>query len=165
MDRKQMELQKIHARVVPGHQVASGRNGDPRFPGGTVRMQLPHFQQRGLDLRHLYPGTVNVSIAPLQFRVRQPRYTFPQVQWHPTAPAETFSFFDVGVRGPGGRVVAGFIYYPHPETKPEHFQQPDVLELLLPFMDAITYGADLILEISPAQILIETPVNPAGQAR
>ena len=29
------EWQIITARVVAGHGVASGRNGNPRFPGGT----------------------------------------------------------------------------------------------------------------------------------
>jgi hypothetical protein len=31
----------IPASIVQGHRVASGLNGNPRFPGGTLRMQLP----------------------------------------------------------------------------------------------------------------------------
>jgi hypothetical protein len=53
------------------------------------------------------------------------------LKWHPTEPAEDFSFFDIRAAGPVGEPVAGLIYYPHPDTKPVHFQQPDVLELLL----------------------------------
>jgi hypothetical protein len=53
--------------------------------------------------------------------------------------------------------LAGLIYYPHPETKPEHFQAPDILELLLPFVDGLHYGMELTLEIPPEQMAIESP--------
>ena len=61
-------------------------------------------------------------------------HTFRDVKWHPTEPAEDFSFFDVRLIRSGAPALAGLINYPHPETKPMHFQQPDVLELLLPFV-------------------------------
>jgi hypothetical protein len=145
----------INARLVEGHRVASGLNGDPRFPGGTLRMQTPHFQERGLDIGQLYVGTLNVSIAPLSYRVVKARRTFANVKWHPTEPAEDFSFFDVRVGGPDGADAVGFIYYPHPDTKPEHFQQPDVLELLLPFVKGLHYGMTLRLEVPPDQMVFE----------
>ena len=119
----------IIGRLVEGHRVASGLNGNPRFPGGTLRMQIPHFLALGLDLRSFHLGTLNVSIAPLCYRVVKARHTFTNVKWHPTEPAEDFSFFDVRVIRPDESPIAGFIYFPHPDTKPEHFQQPDVLEL------------------------------------
>lgn len=146
--------QSVTARVVPGHQVASGRNGNPRFPGGTLRMQDPYFKALGLDLGIYHPGTLNVSIAPCRYRVSRPRQTFHQVKWHPTEPAEDFSFFDVRLVRPDGSRVSGLIYFPHPDTKPEHFQQPDVLEILLPFVDAVDYGAELVLEIPRDQMVI-----------
>ena len=92
-------------------------------------MQIPHFLALGLDLRSFHLGTLNVSIAPLCYRVVKARHTFTNVKWHPTEPAEDFSFFDVRVIRPDESPIAGFIYFPHPDTKPEHFQQPDVLEL------------------------------------
>src|SRR3954463_2473826 len=85
------------ATIVRGHRVASGQNGNPRFPGGTIRMQAPHFLARGLDISLFHPGTLNVSIAPYRFRVGKPRCTLPSVKWHPTEPAEDFSFFDATV--------------------------------------------------------------------
>ena len=118
-------------------------------------MLAPHFRARGLDLAAFHGGTVNVSIAPLRYRVAQARITFRAVKWHPTEPAEDFSFFDVRLLRDGHPPVEGLIYYPHPETKPEHFQQPDVLELLLPFVDGLSYGADLLLELPEEQMLIE----------
>src|SRR5512133_441040 len=155
-----MDKQIITARIVEGHRVASGLNGNPRFPGGTLRMQTPHFQARGFDISNLYPGTLNVSIAPLRYWVVKARHTFPNVKWHPAAPAEDFSFFDVRIVRPGLAPVAGFIYYPHPDTKPEHFQQPDVLELLLPFVEGLRYGMTLTLEIPREQMVVEPSAQP-----
>lgn len=74
----------VPARVVRGHRVASGGNGDARFPGGTLRMQMPHFLACGLDLAVFHIGTVNVSIAPLRYRVLRARTSnskSPQSRW------------------------------------------------------------------------------------
>lgn len=146
-------LHMILATIVPGHRVASGLNGNPRFPGGTIRMQLPHFSALGLDLSALYPGTLNVSIAPLRYEIVRPRHTFRALQWHPVEPAEDFSFFDVVMHREDAPPVSGWIYFPHPETKPEHFQAPHVLELLLPWTDRLAYGAQVRLEVPPSQMI------------
>lgn len=119
-------------------------------------MQSPHFLARGFDLGFYHLGTVNVSIAPCCYRVAKARHTFRNVKWHPMEPAEDFSFFDVRLLRPDGQSIAGSIYYPHPETKPEHFQQPDVLELLLPFVDGLSRGAELSLRIPAEQMVIES---------
>lgn len=50
----------------------------------------------------------------------------------------------------GNDAVSGLIYQPHPETKPGHFQNPDVLELLLPFLDGLGHGHPIRLE-TPAE--------------
>ncbi len=145
----------ITATIVQGHRVASGMNGNPRFPGGTLRMQLPFFQGLGLDLGGFHLGTLNVSVAPLCHRVLKARHTFRAVKWHPVEPAEDFSFFDVRVHPAQGGSVRGWIYYPHPETKPEHFQQPDVLELLLPWTEGLGYGQRMRLEVPEEQMTFE----------
>lgn len=144
----------IHATVVQGHRVASGLNGNSRFPGGTMRMQLPIFRELGLDLSDYHLGTLNVSIAPMSYRVVKPKWTFRALKWHPTEPAEDFSFFDVIVHRDDASPVSGLIYFPHPETKPEHFQKPDVLELLLPWTEGLTYGSKLRLEVPAEQMRI-----------
>jgi hypothetical protein len=146
---------QIPAIVVRGHRVASGINRDVRFPGGTIRMQAPHFLERGLDLSTYHSATLNVSIAPWRYRVMHPRYTFSSVKWHPTEPAEDFSFFDVTISLAGGTPVTGLIYFPHPATKPEHFQQPDVLELLLPWINGLDYGMKVTLEVPGEQMSFE----------
>lgn len=153
------DKQIITARLVEGHRVASGLNGNPRFPGGTLRMQFPHFLERGLDLSAFHLGTLNVSIVPLAYRVLKARHTFTKVKWHPTEPAEDFSFFNVHVVCPDQTPVSGLIYFPHPDTKPEHFQQPDVLELLLPFVEGLHYGMALRLEVPADQMVFEAPTH------
>jgi len=145
----------IPAIIVPGHRVASGLNGNPRFPGGTLRMQLPRFLERGLDLDGFYPGTLNVSIAPRCFRTLVPRHTVASLKWHPEDPAEDFSFFDVTLHREDGPPVCGWIYHPHPDTKPTHFQTPDVLELLLPWTDGLEYGMRIHLEVPDSQMAFD----------
>jgi hypothetical protein len=145
---------KVHGTLLKGHGVASGRGGDPRFPGGTIRMQLPHFAQRGLELSSYHPGTLNVSIEPHTYTILQPKLTLRNVKWHPTAPAEDFSFFDCRIQVGDSALAQGLVYYPHPETKPEHFQPPDVLEILAPPIPNIAYGAPVVLELLEEQIRI-----------
>lgn len=147
-------MTRVRATVLPGHGVASGRSGDPRFPGGTIALQKPFFLERGLDLSPFHPGTLNLSIAPCRYRVLRPKHTFRAVKWAETEPPEDFSFFDCRVLW-NGRSYAGLVYYPHPETKPEHFQPPDVLEVLAPRLEGLSYGDVVELELDPAQIAVD----------
>ena len=144
---------KVTGKVIPGHGVASGQRGNPRFPGGTIRMQQSAFATRGLNLDSFFPGTINVSIHPYLYRVRQAKYTFRQIKWADTPP-EDFSFFDCRIMLKTGPWVNGLIYYPHPETKPEHFQDPTTLEVLTEFVEGLNYGTDITLELDPKQLLV-----------
>ncbi len=154
----------VPATLVRGHRVASGGNGDRRFPGGTLAMQAPHFRERGLDLGRFYPATLNLSLAPKRYVVRRAALTLRQVAWHPTEPAEDFSFFDAAVRKYGGDWVAGLIYYPHPDTKPAHFQPPDLLEVLAEtWIPDLGYGDVVELAVDPDQIeVVEAGSGEAG---
>lgn len=117
--------------VVRGHGVASGRSGDPRFPGGTIRMQLPFFHDLGLDLRDYFPATINLSLGSRLYRIVHPDHTFRNVCWHPTEPAEDFSFVRCRIRPHETNAwMDAWIYFPHPETKPEHFQAIDTIEII-----------------------------------
>ncbi|MBD2256234.1 hypothetical protein [Pseudanabaena sp. FACHB-2040] len=139
--------------VVPGHQVASGRATHSPYPRGTIEMQMPHFQARGLDLGPVFLGTLNVSIAPLVPKLVQPEITLAQVKWSPHHPAETFSFCRCQVEF-GQQLYPGWIYYPHPETKPAHFQAPSTLEVLAPAIAGLAYGAPLQLALNPQAVHI-----------
>jgi hypothetical protein len=147
--------QTTPARIVRGHRVASGRNGNPLFPGGTLRMQIPHFAARGFDLTAYHLGTLNVSIAPRRYRVVEAPITFRDMQWHPTEPPEDFSLFDARILRPNHPPVEGRVYHPHPETKPTHFQKPEVLELLFPFIEGLHYGDEIQLSVPAEQMVFE----------
>lgn len=141
---------KVHGTVVRGHGVASGRSGDPRFPGGTIAMQLPHFRALGLDLAGFFPGTVNVDVAPWSFRPGPAALRFERVKWHPEAPAETFSFARAVLVRNGERHRA-LVYWPHPETKPEHFQPAYVVEILATPVPGLEPGDAVEIETDPSQ--------------
>ncbi|MGK7887824.1 MAG: hypothetical protein AB4042_00720 [Leptolyngbyaceae cyanobacterium] len=151
---------QVEGTVVQGHRVASGQNHNPRFPGGTLRMQIPAFAERGLDLTVYFPGTINLSISPRTYMVKRSLHTFRNVKWAEHCPAEDFSFFNCRLQL-AGRLppIEGLIYYPHPETKPEHFQDAGILEVLAPRIDTLHYGDRLTLVLDPAQIEICSPCN------
>ncbi|MEO1341515.1 MAG: hypothetical protein AAFV28_10350 [Cyanobacteria bacterium J06635_13] len=137
--------------VKSGHQVASGQATDSPYERGTLEMQLPHFRALGLDLRDFFLGTLNVSIAPHTFALIEPQYTFNLVKWHPDYPAETFSFARCGVNY--RRIdYSGWIYYPHPETKIGHFQDPSIMEVIAPEIPNLSYGDRLTLKLHPQEI-------------
>lgn len=139
--------------VKPGHQVASGRAENSPYDRGTIEMQFPFFKQLGLDLSAYYFATLNISIAPHRFEIKQPQFTFQNVKWHPDYPAESFSFSPCQV------IVnkinySGLIYYPHPETKIGHFQDDSILEVLALPIPNINYGDRLQLIINGREIII-----------
>jgi hypothetical protein len=146
---------KVKGCVNRGYGVASGQAQNPRFPQGTIEMQKPFFRERGLDLSEYFKGTINLSIYPCQYEIKQAKYTFRNVKWSPNEPAEDFSFFDCQISVGSGNVLNGLIYYPHPETKPEHFQSPDVLEIMAPFIDGLAYTDELIISVNSYQLSID----------
>jgi hypothetical protein len=162
LDRVSHRWQNVAAAVIRGHRVASGLNADPRFPGGTLAMQLPHFHERGLDLGGFFLSTLNLSIDPARYEIVEAKHTFRQVAWHSTEPAEDFSFFDCQVRRVSdANWTDGLIYYPHPETKPEHFQPPGLLEVIATEkIDGINYGDPVELRVDSRQIRLLPPENP-----
>lgn len=132
--------------VKRGYGVASGSAADPRFPAGTLRLQMPHFKARGLDLSDCYPGTINLDISPWRFAVGEPDYRFEYLRWSPDVPVETFSFCRCEIEH-NGSSIAAWIYYPHPDTKPEHFQDAATVEILAPRLEGIGYGDRLTVRL------------------
>ncbi|CAN1210169.1 Riboflavin kinase [Tumidithrix helvetica PCC 7403] len=145
---------QVKGIIKKGHGVASGKSGDPRFPKGTIAMQKPLFAEKGLDISGYFLGTINVSIYPYLYAIEKSKYTFRDVKWADSEPAEDFSFFDCRVILNSGKKFEGLIYYPHPETKPEHFQAPEILELLMPSIRNLNYGDEVVLELDRGQIEI-----------
>lgn len=161
MGKKQMKQPQIprwitvSGTVVQGYGVASGIAQDSPYPQGSLEMQQPFFYERGVDLSPYFLGTLNVSIAPYQVQITVPWIRIEHLEWSSLAPAETFSFVQCRL------IVAqatyeGLVYYPHPETKVQHFQDPSVVEILAPKIPDITYGDAVVIDLPLTQIELLT---------
>jgi len=142
---------RVRGTVVRGHQVASRPGEGSPYPAGTIEMQMPHFRRLGLDLSRYVPATLNVSIAPRRFRLRNPRHTFRQIAWTHLHPPEDFSFSPCRIAHAGG-LYPGLIYRPHPETKVRHFQDASIIEVLAERIPGMAYGARVELYLNRDEI-------------
>lgn len=144
----------VDGTVMRGHGVASGQASDSPYPAGTIAMQQPYFAALGLDLAGLHLATINLDIQPAKWRLLQADYTFRALRWTDLHPPEDFSFIRIQLLWQA-QSYAGYIYYPHPATKMQHFQSPSMLELFLPWIATISYGARARLIYRAEQIQIE----------
>jgi len=138
--------------VVEGYRVASGPSKD--YPYGSLEKQIPLFKERGLNLERFYLGTLNISIAPATFELAAPEYTFRQVAWTNLHPPEDFSFSRCTLKFKGSE-YAGFVYYPHPETKKRHFESDSIIEVISMYIPDIKYGDKLEVQLNPAEVCIQ----------
>jgi len=143
-------LQWHSCRVVRGYGVASGQAEHSPYPAGTISLQTPLLAEHGIDLSAYHPGTLNLAFDDSRWRLRHPDAHVAQLAWSDRHPPETFSFWRVQLRWQGcDGPVAGLIYWPHPETKQRHHHSADRLELLVPWIDAITERRSLELGVDP----------------
>jgi len=147
-----MDAITVKGIIVEGHQVASGPSKD--YPYGAIEKQKPFFKARGLDLETFYNGTLNISISPHTFKMVNPEFTFELVEWTDLHPPETFSFSKCALTFKDVR-YPGWVYYPHPETKIRHYQQPSLIEVLTRFIPDIHYGDEIEFELNPREIQID----------
>jgi len=149
----------ISCTVCAGHKVASGQaENDRRFPSGTIEMQVPHFREKGFDLKAYFngdyvSGTLNLSIKPHTYHIGKPDYFLEAVKWTPLFPPENFFlggaeiiYKDVNYRA--------LIYIPDPSTKPDHFQPPDIIEVIAQKIPGISYGEKVMLLYNPQFIKV-----------
>ncbi|HRK88221.1 MAG TPA: hypothetical protein PK152_03720, partial [Anaerolineales bacterium] len=137
--------------LVRGHQVASRPSAD--YPYSTLEKQKPYFKRLGLDLGKYFNGTLNISISPLTYEMSAPEFTFPLVEWTDLHPPETFSFSRCKVRF-RERVYEGWVYYPHPETKRNHFQDASLIEVIADEIEGIRYGDALEIVVNLREITV-----------
>ena len=142
----------IEGRLVGGHGVASGRDPASPYPAGTISLQRPLLAARGLDLADCYPGTLNLSLAPLELRSEQPDHCVEGLRWTDRHPPETFRFWRVLVRRGAGPALPGWIYQPDPATKLRHHQPAAVVEVLAPWLEGLAPGCALALGVDPARL-------------
>ena len=151
-----MDVIQVKGKVVRGYRVASGRNPDSPFPRGTIEMQKPHFEARGLSLDGYYMGTLNIDISPYEWKPVKPWKHFEQVKWCEEYPAEDFSFFRCRLLGIQGGELDGVVYYPNPATKISQFHSPAVLEILT---SRIQHLANMCIELCQDEILVVEPAS------
>ena len=134
-----MEHALVRGEIQSGHGVASGKGKDERYPEGTLKQQFRHFLERGLDLSGYFMGTINLDISPFTYKIKKPKHFFKDIHWSDHIPPENFYFFDVTLHYKDNTYV-GLVYMPDPETKEDHLQKPNILELILPKIVGLKYG-------------------------
>jgi CTP-dependent riboflavin kinase len=149
-----MAIQKISAIIIQGYGVASGTGEDTRFPEGSIKMQMPHFRKRGLDLSTYYPGTLNLDISPYDFELGKPKYYFEGITWSKYMPPENFYFFDITLSF-NSNIYHGLVYLPDPKTKVDHPQPDHMLEVLAPLIPGASYGKEINIELDDSCILLK----------
>ena len=137
--------------VVKGHRVAS--QPSDVYPYSTLEKQKPYFKDLGLNLKAYYNGTLNISISPNTFKMTKPDITFEHVEWTDLHPPETFSFSRCTLIYQGVR-YDGWVYYPHPETKIRHFENPSIIEILTQHVPDIHYGDEVEIDLNRDEITV-----------
>ena len=148
-----MRQTRVRGRIVEGYRVASGPSAD--YPYGALSRQQPLFAARGLDLSNYFNGTLNIDISPHTFKLVRPEFTFYNVKWTDLHPPEHFSFSRCKVIFKEVE-YDGWVYYPHPETKLRHFQNPSLLEVIAEEIKDIQYGEKVEVSMNPQEISIES---------
>ena len=135
--------------VVEGHGVASGRSKTSPYKGGSLAIQRPYFEERGIPLSNYFLGTINVDISPMAMELIAWDHEARQIQWTQLIPPEDFYFSDCQIRLLGSQVDA-LIYHPSPATKVENFHNPSIVEILAPKLEALAVGDEIELLLNPA---------------
>lgn len=149
------DKERVNGIVIPGHQIASGTALDSPYPKGSIELQIPFFAQQGLDLSSCFKGTLNIDISPLSFRIIKPDFKYEHLKWIEGFPAETFSFVACSLEFKQ-IMYPSFVYYPHPETKSQHFQSTSTLEILAPKVPNISYGEQVSLLLNADKLHVFT---------
>ncbi|MAL86546.1 MAG: hypothetical protein CMI23_09370 [Opitutae bacterium] len=144
---------KAFGIIAEGHGVASGKAGDIRFPFGTLAMQIPIFERRGMDFKQFFKGTINISLNSSNFELRNPKFFFKGIKWSHDLPPENFSFFACSLKVNSSPLRYGaFVYWPHPSTKPEFHQDEKILEVISAYIPSIKYGDEIEISAHPDSI-------------
>ena len=148
----------ITGKVISGYGVASGKGKDNRYPEGTLKLQMPFFNERGLDLSAFFIGTINIDISPYQFSIKKYKYYFKEINWSIYIPPENFYFFEVQLIFKEN-FYKGLIYMPDPKTKFDHHQISSLFELLMPKIEGIEQGENIILKLREGdfKFIIKSP--------
>lgn len=149
---------KIEGIVTQGYRIASGLNTvgvmgpyGEMLKDSFVR-QRPFFEAEIPELTAVWTGTINLTIAPRHCVMKKWDYEI-TCQWHPGV-IETFGIVqDVTVYHNGRAYAPGFIYYPLPSEI--HIPRNEIIEILAPKIEGLTYGDEIAIEVSDEKVAIE----------
>lgn len=142
----------LKGRLKKGYRVASGPSkAYPEY--GSIEKQKPYFKKLGLNLERMFNGTLNISIHPYEFLMHKPQYKFKKVKWTELTNAEDFSFSQCRIRF-RGREYKGWVYYPDPQTKQEHFQDASTIEVIASYIPNIRYRNVVEISLNTEEIKI-----------
>ena len=143
---------KIFASICHGHGIAS--KASTRYPQGTIALQYPVFKEMGLDLSHCYGGTLNLSIAPKNYKIITPKFNLKDVDWYPArGQTENFLICDCAIKI-GEGYISTYVYQPDPSTKIEYFDDPQALQIISPYIDGLDESKPIEIFLSSKQIEI-----------
>lgn len=142
----------LKGKLKKGYGVASGPS--KAYPDyGSIEKQKPYFKKLGLNLDNMFNGTLNISIYPYEFQMKKPEYKFKRVKWTELTNAEDFSFSRCKIKFQG-REYNGWVYYPDPKTKKDHFQSASTVEVLAPPIPGIKYRNKVEISLNSAELKI-----------
>lgn len=143
-------MEEISSTLVEGYKIASGQAENSPYGEGSIELQLPFFRARGLDLSSFFPATLNLDIAPIKFELLSPDYVFKQIAWYPDV-IENFAFIKCEIQA-NDRWYSGYIYRPDPATKPAHFHENSLLEVVAPFIEGLKIGQAIIIRLEKRKL-------------
>jgi len=146
-----IEFALVRGEIKSGYGVASGKGKDERYPEGTLKQQLKHFLERGLDLSNFFMGTINLDISPFSYEIKKPKYFFKNIDWSDYISPENFYFFDA-ILYYKDKTYKGLVYMPDPETKENHIQKSTILELIFPKIKGLEYGVMVNIALKKDQL-------------
>jgi len=144
----------VDGYIKQGHQIASGQAEDSPYPKGSIEMQTPFFAEQGLNLSQFFSGTLNISIKPKGFEFSEPEFTFRNINWIEGFPPEDFSFSRCYISF-NDRWYSGFVYYPRPETKTQHFHDNSTIEIITERIPEISYGDRIKIKLNSEEIILK----------
>ena len=138
----------IEGEISKGHQIASGQSKTGHQGlNNTIALQRPFFEKQVSGFSEVFNGTLNISIAPHEFKILKPDHEV-TCEWHPGV-TETFWLVAVHIFHKE-KSYKGFIYYPLPSQVKSHADT--TIEILAPKIEAAVYGDRVRIEVSPEKI-------------
>jgi hypothetical protein len=141
------QASQIEGVVVKGYQVASGRSKTSPYPAGSITLQMPFFKREGLDLSGYFAATINIDISPRRYSFVEADYRFDKVTWT-AGVCEDFLLDKCQIIHKTLR-YPGYIYFPHPATKPDHYHSPSIIEVISVYIRDLKYADKIVITINP----------------